>query len=105
MVPEALDWLQARHAVEYRPDLADNVSQLRKEVYKTDAVLLPRKVVVTREFLDFAPRLRAVARMHVSTDNTDLEACRERKVHVIQATTANVRWRKVSELLREEVRT
>jgi D-3-phosphoglycerate dehydrogenase len=29
--------------------------------------------------------------MHVSTDNTDLEACRERKVRVIQATAANVR--------------
>jgi phosphoglycerate dehydrogenase-like enzyme len=54
-------------------------------------VVLPRKVVVTQEFLDFAPLLKAVARMHVSTDNTDLEACRERKVRVIQATTANVR--------------
>src|SRR4051812_11006222 len=29
--------------------------------------------------------------MHVGTDNTDLEACRERKVRVVQATTANVR--------------
>src|SRR4051812_42499035 len=29
--------------------------------------------------------------MHVGTDNTDLEACRERNVRVIQATTANVR--------------
>jgi len=48
-------------------------------------------VVVTNEFLDFAPLLKAIARMHVSTDNTDLEACRERKVRVIQATTANVR--------------
>jgi phosphoglycerate dehydrogenase-like enzyme len=48
-------------------------------------------VQVTREFLDFAPLLKAVARMHVGTDNTDLEACRERKVRVIQATTANVR--------------
>jgi D-3-phosphoglycerate dehydrogenase len=35
--------------------------------------------------------LKAVARMHVGTDNTDLEACRERQVRVIQATTANVR--------------
>jgi phosphoglycerate dehydrogenase-like enzyme len=32
-----------------------------------------------------------VARMHVGTDNTDLEACRDRKVRVIQASTANVR--------------
>jgi phosphoglycerate dehydrogenase-like enzyme len=47
--------------------------------------------VVTREFLDFAPLLKAVARLHGGTDNTDLEACRERGVRVIQANTANVR--------------
>ena len=58
-----------------------------RPLYNVQAVVLPRKVVVTREFLDFAPVLQAVARMHVGTDNTDLEACRERKVRVIQATT------------------
>jgi phosphoglycerate dehydrogenase-like enzyme len=91
LVPEAIAWLEARHAVESRPELASDPSALRKAIYKAQAVLLPRKVVVTREFLDFAPLLKAVARMHVGTDNTDLEACRERKVRVIQATTANVR--------------
>ncbi len=91
LVPEALAWLEARHSVESRPELAADPSALRKSVYKAQAVLLPRKVVVTKEFLDFAPMLKAVARMHVGTDNTDLEACRERKVRVIQATTANVR--------------
>ncbi len=91
LVPEALDWLQERHPVTCRPDLAADPSALRKAVYATQAVVLPRKVVVTREFLDFAPRLRAVARMHVGTDNTDLEACRERKVRVIQSSTATVR--------------
>jgi D-3-phosphoglycerate dehydrogenase len=91
LVPEALAWLESRHAVEMRPELVADPSALRKAMYKAQAVVLPRKVVVTREFLDFAPLLKAVARMHVGTDNTDLEACRERKVRVIQATTANVR--------------
>lgn len=91
LVPEALTWLEARHSVGVRPELAADPSALRKAVYKAQAVVLPRKVVVTKEFLDFAPLLKAVARMHVGTDNTDLEACRERKVRVIQATTANVR--------------
>lgn len=91
LVPEALAWLEARHSVETRPELAGDASALRKAVYKAQAVVLPRKIQVTREFLDFAPLLKAVARMHVGTDNTDLEACRERKVRVIQATTANVR--------------
>jgi phosphoglycerate dehydrogenase-like enzyme len=91
LVPEALAWLEARHSVEVRPELGTNASALRKAVYNAQAVVLPRKAVVTKEFLDFAPWLRAIARMHVSTDNTDLEACRERKVRVIQPTTANVR--------------
>ena len=91
LVPEALAWLEARHVVESRPELAADPSALRKAAYKAQAVVLPRKVVVTKEFLDFAPMLKAIARMHVGTDNTDLEACRERKVRVIQATTANVR--------------
>jgi len=91
LVPEAHAWLESRHAAEFRPDLATDPAALRKAIYKADAVVLPRKVVVTREFLDFAPRLRAVARLHVDNDNTDLEACRERKVRVIQASTANVR--------------
>lgn len=91
LVPEALAWLEARHRVESHPELAADPSALRKAVYKAQAVVLPRKVVVTKEFLDFAPLLKAVARMHVGTDNTDLEACRERQVRVIQATTANVR--------------
>lgn len=91
LVPEALAWLESRHSVECRPELVSDASALRKAVYKAQAVVLPRKVVVTREFLDFAPLLKAVARMHVGTDNTDLEACRERKVRVIQASTANVR--------------
>ena len=91
LVPEALAWLESRHSVECRPELAADPVALRKAIYKTQALVVSRKVVVNREFLDFAPLLRAVARMHTSSDNTDLEACRERKVRVIQASTANVR--------------
>lgn len=91
LAPEARAWLENLHVVECRPELGADASALRKAIYKAEAVVLPRKVVVTREFLDFAPLLRAVARMHVSTDNTDLEACRDRRVRVIQASTANVR--------------
>lgn len=60
LVPEALSWLESRHSVEYRLELAADPAALRKAVYKAQAVVLPRKVPVTREFLDFAPRLRAV---------------------------------------------
>lgn len=74
-----------------RLDLANDASAVRKAIYNAAAVVLPRKLAVTRELLDFAPMLKAVARMQASSENTDLEACREHKVRVIQATTANVR--------------
>lgn len=91
LVPEALAWLEERHPVVSRLDLAQDASAVRKAIYKASAVVLPRRVSVTRELLDFAPLLKAVARMHAGNENTDLEACRERKIRVIQATTANVR--------------
>lgn len=91
LLTEATEWLRARHSVELRPDLAGDPSALRSATYRTQAVVLPRKVLVTREFLDFAPCLKAVARTHGATDNTDLEACRARGVRVIQASSANVR--------------
>lgn len=91
LVPEALAWLEARHSVETHPELASDPSALRKAAYNALAVVLPRKIVVNREFLDCAPLLKAVARIHVGSENTDVEACRQRGVRVIQATTANVR--------------
>jgi D-3-phosphoglycerate dehydrogenase len=91
LVPEAHAWLEARHQVTYRPELAGDLGELRKHLYNVQTLVLPRKIVVTREFLDFAPVLRGLARLHVGTDNTDLEACRERKVRVIQAINAHVR--------------
>jgi len=91
LVPEAHAWLEARHQVECRPELAQDPGTLRKQLYNVQTLVLPRKLLVTREFLDFAPVLRAVARLHVDTDNTDLEACRDRRIRVIQPVNAHVR--------------
>jgi phosphoglycerate dehydrogenase-like enzyme len=91
LVPEALAWLEERHVVQNRVELAGDMSAVRKALYKAAAVVIPRRVPITRELLDFAPLLKVVARIQAGNDNTDLEACRERKIRVIQATTANVR--------------
>lgn len=91
LVPEAMAWLQERHGVSYRPELGDDPTELRKHTYKTRAVVLPPQVVVSREFLDFSPKLQVVARMQVSSDNTDLDACARRQVRVVQARSATVR--------------
>ena len=91
LVPEALAWLQERHEVSFRPDLADDPAELRKSTYKTRGIVLPPHVVVSSEFLDFAPKLEIVARMQISSDNTDLNACARRNVRVLQARSATVR--------------
>ena len=91
LVPEAMAWLQERHHVDYRPELADDLPSLRKLAYKTRGVVFPRHTVVTRDFLDFMPRLKAIGRLHVGTDNTDLDACNERDIKVVHASSANVR--------------
>ncbi|QHE87651.1 NAD(P)-dependent oxidoreductase [Hydrogenophaga sp. BPS33] len=91
LVPEALAWLQERHEVTFRPELADDPLELRKHISKSRALVLPPHVVVTAEFLDFAPKLEIVARMQISSDNTDLDACARRNVRVLQARSATVR--------------
>jgi len=64
---------------------------LRKALRRTEAAVLPRKIAITDDFLNAAPLLKAIARLHVSSDNIDLEACRDRNVRVIQAGSASVR--------------
>ena len=60
LVPEALAWLEERHHVVSRLDLASDASALRKAIYNAAAAVLPRKLAVTRELLDFAPLLKAL---------------------------------------------
>ena len=91
LVPEAMAWLETRHGVAYHPELADDLISLRKIAYKTKGIVFPRQTVVTRDFLDFLPKLKAIGRLHVGTDNTDLEACKERDIKVVHASSANVR--------------
>lgn len=91
LVPEAMTWLETRHGVGYHPELADDLTSLRKIAYKTKGIVFPRQTVVTRDFLDFLPKLKAIGRLHVGTDNTDLEACKERDIKVVHASSANVR--------------
>lgn len=91
LVPEAVTWLEAAYSVEYRPSLAEDTVSLRQTADHIKGVVFPRHTVLTRDFLDLFPRLKAVARLHVGTANTDLEACRERGIKVIHASSANVR--------------
>ena len=91
LVPDAMAWLESRHSVAYLPELADDLIALRKAAYKSTGIVLPRQTPVTRELLAFLPKLKTIGRLHVGTDNTDLEACKELGIKVVHANSANVR--------------
>ncbi|MFP5467618.1 MAG: NAD(P)-dependent oxidoreductase [Gammaproteobacteria bacterium] len=91
LVSDALLWLQERHEVSYQPELADDPVALRNATYKTRAIVLPPHVIVSQQFLDFSPRLQVLARMQISSDNTDVGACQRRGIRLVQARSATVR--------------
>ena len=91
LVPEAMCWLQENHSVDYRPELADDFSALQKVGAGTTGIVFPRQTVVTRDLLDCLPKLKVMGRLHVATDNTDMEACQERGIRVVHSSGVNVR--------------
>ncbi|MEX1166740.1 MAG: NAD(P)-dependent oxidoreductase [Hydrogenophaga sp.] len=91
LVSEALSWLQERHSVAFQPELADDPPALRSALAATRALVLPPHVVVSRELLDFAPALKLIARLQRTGDITDLEACAERHIRIVQARSATMR--------------
>ncbi len=84
-------WLAARHSLLYRPQLAHDERALRHSTNEVRAIVVPNRVRVNQDFLEFAPRLQVVARLQIGSDNIDLEACRDRDIKVLQARSANVR--------------
>ena len=84
-------WLEARHSVLYRPQLALDERALRHSTDRVRAIVVPSRVAINQDFLDFAPVLEVVARLQVGTDNIDLESCRDRGIKVLQARSANFR--------------
>lgn len=91
LVPDAVEWLAARHQVQFQPELADDLPGLQRAGSAASGIVFPRQMLVTAEVLSSMPRLKAVARLHVSTDNTDRDICKTRGIKVIHASSANVR--------------
>jgi phosphoglycerate dehydrogenase-like enzyme len=91
LAPEAVSWLEIRHSVAFRPELALDLVALRKEAYKTRAIVFPRHTLVTRELLDFLPKLKAIGRLIGGMDNTDLDFCKGRGIKVIYAGSSHLR--------------
>ena len=75
LVADARQWLEARHHVDYRPELLEDEALLRGRLYKVDALVVPPRLKINAQLLDYAPRLAAVGRIHDGTENLDFEAC------------------------------
>ena len=91
MAPDTVSWLETHYSVAFRPELALDLVALRKEAYKTQAIVFPRHTRVTRELLDFLPKLKAIGRLVGGMDNTDLDFCKDRGIKVIYAGSSHVR--------------
>jgi len=85
----AVEMLQARFDVDYRPKLVDEPAALEQALPWADAWIVRNRTQVRGRLLEAAARLRVVGRLGVGLDNIDLSACAARNIEVIPATGAN----------------
>ncbi len=86
--PEVMQWLVARHAVRYAPDLARDARALRLALRNVTALIIPPTVAVDADTLAQAPQLRAVGRLSSGAENIDFEACARAGVEVVRSSDA-----------------
>jgi (S)-sulfolactate dehydrogenase len=86
---QALETLQARHAVIYEPDLYKDRPALIAAMQNIDALIVRNLTQVNEEVLAGAPQLKVVGRLGVGLENIELPACAKRNIKVIPATGAN----------------
>ncbi len=87
--PEVLQWLQARHAVVYEPELALEPRNFRRALAKARAAIIPPSVALDVDSLLLASRLRAVGRLSSGAENIDVEACARAGIEVVRPVSAS----------------
>jgi len=83
MEEEVVELIEGLGEVSYRPE------NLPEELKDAEALIVRSATKVTREMLDGAPSLKAVARAGVGLDNVDQEACKEKGIKVINTPGAS----------------
>lgn len=86
---EVMQWLEARHAVRFAPELAAEPRALRQALYNVRAMIVPPSVAIDPQTLHYAPVLRAVGRISAGAENIDLDACARAGVEVVRSLTAS----------------
>lgn len=85
---EVMQWLDARHSVQYAPELGRDPRALRQALFNVRALVIPSSVALDTTALHYAPLLRAVGRVSAGAENIDLEACQRAGVEVVRSITA-----------------
>ena len=85
---EVVQWLEARYALRYAPELALDPRAFRQALYNVRALIVPPSVTIDTQTLHYAPVLRAVGRVSAGAENIDLEACARARVEVVRGLTA-----------------
>ncbi|THV38561.1 phosphoglycerate dehydrogenase [Glycomyces buryatensis] len=67
-----------------------NVESLHAALVEADAVIVRSATTINAAALEFAPKLKVIARAGVGLDNVDLPAATERGVMVVNAPTSNI---------------
>lgn len=90
LVPEATAWLEKHHRVYFRPELVGDLAGLKQAGRRAAGIVVPMQTVVTSALLDCLPALKVLGRLHLATDNLDLDACDVRGITVIHASSTSV---------------
>ena len=86
--PDVMQWLVARHAVRYAPDLARDPRALRQSLRNVQALIIPSTVTIDADALARAPLLKAVGRLSAGAENIDFDACARAGVEVVRHSDA-----------------
>lgn len=87
--PDVLNWLAARHAVQYAPELAQQPHAFRETLVRVRSVIIPPSVALDAAALQRAPQLRIVGRLSAGAENIDIDACARAGIEVVRPASAS----------------
>lgn len=91
MLDSSVARLAAHHEVLHDATLVDRPADLLQAAADADALIVRNRTQVRGELLAAMQRCKVIGRLGVGLDNIDMDACRERGIHVAPATGANAR--------------
>lgn len=89
MDEKAVESLKSGFKVVYNPALVDDQTELLSQLEDADGLIVRNRTQVKGELLNIAKKLSVVGRLGVGMDNIDLEACKQKNIHVFPAIGAN----------------